>query len=181
MEPTSLLFRNMFRVFEPYLEATWMNHGYHFFAPEPGPSHLIRYRLMFADGTSREGIFPDPNEHSPRLLYHRHFMISETAGRLADQDRAQQARNITAPDSSRTPAAESLDLLSRSIASHLKHAHGANSVQLLLRRHYIPTPEQVAAGVKLDSVELLAERPLGDFTGKAATRLADTSTGDVHQ
>jgi len=30
--------------------------GYHVFAPEPGPSHLVRYEVTRADGSQVEGI-----------------------------------------------------------------------------------------------------------------------------
>ena len=55
-----------------------LDHGYFFFAPDPGASHLVRYRAEFDDG--REPIaemFPDKFKQWPRLLYHRHFMLSE--------------------------------------------------------------------------------------------------------
>jgi len=63
---------------EPYINAMFLDHGYAFFAPDPGPSHLIRYRVEFDDGRLPiEGVFPDLDRHWPRLLYHRHFMLSE--------------------------------------------------------------------------------------------------------
>ena len=33
----SPLFESLVRFFRPYLEAAYLNHGYQFFAPEPGP------------------------------------------------------------------------------------------------------------------------------------------------
>lgn len=147
MAPSSELSQSVFRFFQPWLDAAYLNHGYHFFAPEPGPCHTIRYELQFADGTRAEGVFPDPQAHSPRLLYHRHFMLTETAGRLA-VDESSEA---------------SLRQLSQSFATHLLAETGAARVQLILRRRYIPTPQQVAAGLPLTAPELLAERPLGTF------------------
>jgi hypothetical protein len=67
-----------FRTLQPYIDLLYLNHGYAFFAPDPGPSHLVRYRATFADGRpSVEGVFPDTKQHWPRLLYHRHFMLAE--------------------------------------------------------------------------------------------------------
>ena len=54
-----------------------MRHGYRFFAPDPGPSHLILYEVSLENGETASGRFPDQNVHRPRLLYHRFFMISE--------------------------------------------------------------------------------------------------------
>ena len=47
---TSPLAGTFFRFFRPYLQAAFLNHGYKFFAPDPGPSHLVRYELTMADG-----------------------------------------------------------------------------------------------------------------------------------
>src|SRR3954470_18484166 len=71
------------RVLRPYLEALSLTNGYRFFAPEPGPSHLVRYEATLDDGTLRTGVFPDKQEHVPRLLYHRYFMLSEFANSLS--------------------------------------------------------------------------------------------------
>ena len=147
MEPASLPAQKVFGLFRPYLDAAFLNHGYHFFAPEPGPSHLIRYELTFADGRIESGIFPDPNQQRPRLNYHRHFMLSEFANQLAVNDAQQTA----------------LHELSRSFARHLMSERNAESATLFLRRHYIPSPQQVQAGMPLDAEELYAERPLGTF------------------
>ena len=148
MEPASLPAQKVFAVFRPYLDAAFLNHGYHFFAPEPGPSHLIRYELTFSDGRVESGVFPDPAEQMPRLNYHRHFMLSEFANRLAVNDSQQPA----------------LHELSRSFARHLMNERDAESATLFLRRHYIPTPQQVREGMTLDAEELYAERPLGSFS-----------------
>ncbi len=82
--PSSQLFNRITYAISPYLQAFFLNHGYRFFAPEPGPSHLIRFEI-FADETEQpgeipeySGIFPDRKRHWPRQLYHRWFMLSET-------------------------------------------------------------------------------------------------------
>ncbi|NQV26466.1 MAG: hypothetical protein HQ518_19085 [Rhodopirellula sp.] len=158
MEPASLPAQKVFAVFRPYLDAAFLNHGYHFFAPEPGPSHLIRYELTFSDGRVENGILPDPAKQRPRLNYHRHFMLSEFANTLAVDDSQQST----------------LQTLSRSFARHLMNERQAESATLFLRRHYIPSPQQVQAGTELDADELYAERPLGTFSlaESAVVRLA---------
>jgi hypothetical protein len=62
-----------------YLDATFLNQGHSFFAPEVGPGHLIRYELFDQSGRPMEqGEWPK-NEW-PRLRYHRHFMLADQAG-----------------------------------------------------------------------------------------------------
>ena len=34
-------------VVQPYVDAMFLNHGYFFFAPNPGPSHLVQYEVRF--------------------------------------------------------------------------------------------------------------------------------------
>src|SRR5262249_2500500 len=66
------------RTLQPYISALFLDHGYFFFAPNPGPNHLVDYKLEFADGRApQEGRFPNLTTERPRLLYHRYFMLSE--------------------------------------------------------------------------------------------------------
>lgn len=71
-----------------YGEFLYLNRGYAFFAPDPGPSHLFQAAIIPADRDTNptsaaekpplaEPVFPDRNVHWPRLLYHRHFMLAE--------------------------------------------------------------------------------------------------------
>jgi hypothetical protein len=54
----------------PYVDWMYLDHGYFFFSPNPGPSHLVGIR-------DQSVVFPDRKEQWPRLLYHRYFMLSE--------------------------------------------------------------------------------------------------------
>ena len=56
--PAPLLAEQAARAISPYLAAGFLNHGYRFFAPDPGPSHLVRYELTRADGSVLEGKVP---------------------------------------------------------------------------------------------------------------------------
>ena len=145
--PSSGLMTSVWDWYRPYLDALYLNHGYHFFAPEPGPSHLIRYELTLADGSQKTGLFPHKTEHQPRLLYHRHFMLSEHASQYAEPG---------------TPP-EILQAFSRSYAAHLLAEHHASQVKLILVRHLLPQPEQVLAGMTLTDKSLYFERLLGTF------------------
>jgi hypothetical protein len=166
--PSSGLSQTVARLFTPYLQAAYLNHGYRFFAPNPGPSHLVRYELEMPDGSIREGRFPDLREHWPRLLYHRHLMVSETVF------------NLTAPFVEPPPAGvlESEQLrqqyvkekanaarLVRSVAQALIRRHGARRVKLFLQVHVIPPPWELQRGMSLDDQRLYEERLLGEFDG----------------
>lgn len=143
--PTSPLWQRAWLTFRPYLEAMNLNHGYHFFAPEPGPSHLVSYELRYEDGRVEKGLFPNAHQQQPRLRYHRHFMLSEFLNHLAIDDGRREA----------------FDAITRSYADHLRHEHHAVEVSLSLRRHYVPAPQHVLSGKRLNDLSLFAERPLG--------------------
>jgi hypothetical protein len=79
-----------------YLDALYLNHGYYFFAPDPGDGHLIYYDLSDAQGNIvKQGKFPDWDLHWPRLWYHRHFMLAEQTG-SGFQDEQGQRRYLEA-------------------------------------------------------------------------------------
>lgn len=137
----------------PYVEALFLSNGYRFFAPEPGPSHLVRYELEWADGKTKVGQFPDRQTEWPRLFYHRHFMMSETLNTLHG------ATEIDDP-----AARVTYDLYLKSYARHLLLKHDAQQVKLTMVRHLIPIIEELRDGkMKIDDPRLFEELPLGTF------------------
>jgi len=62
----------------PYAEWMYLDHGYFFFAPNPGPNHLVGWKPDAAkSGQLPDVLFPDRRQQWPRLRYHRYFMLSE--------------------------------------------------------------------------------------------------------
>ncbi len=156
--PPSVLASALRPIYRPYLEAAYLNHGYKFFGPDPGPSHLIRYDLELADGSRIRGSFPSLKEHWPRLLYHRHFMLSEFVNSLP----------ADGPPDPRVPweqqplsAAEKAYV--GSYADHLLNELHGERVTLDLVEHAIPAPADVLKGMKLDDPRLYRTRRLGTF------------------
>lgn len=161
--PSSSLSQLAATPFQPYLQAAYLNHGYHFFAPEPGPSHLVRYELQMPDGSVKSGTFPDKNEHQPRLLYHRHFMLTEFLVQFPPDDKAVEQWEKQ-PDWRLQQITVGQRTLAQGYADHLLHKHGAKSAKLYLMRHDFPSPMDVADGMKLDDKSLYREKLLGTFT-----------------
>jgi hypothetical protein len=167
--PSTILGDHLRPVFQPYLSATYLDHGYKFFAPDPGPSHLIKYELTMADGSKQKGVLPDPVEDRPRLFYHRHFMLSEFINNLPPE--------LPPPPSRPGEPMPELDWVklkpslvqrqfSLSYANHLLKKFGASSVTLVLEEHLIPPPERVAEGQPLNHSSMYRQRTLGTFTGE---------------
>lgn len=66
-----------------YATLLFLDHGYRFFAPEPGPTHTLK--LVMGDGELARTIrLPDREATWPRLLYHRWFMLGESLSSAAD-------------------------------------------------------------------------------------------------
>jgi hypothetical protein len=123
---------------------------------------LVRYHLEFADGSKRDGQFPNLAEEWQRLLYHRYFMLSEHLDALFIQWQ-QLLENSTAPiplamQQKALHDSRGAELLyhafARSFGNELLRRHGAVKVTLELVEHAIPPPDDVARGQKLDDEAL---------------------------
>ncbi|MBX3422991.1 MAG: hypothetical protein KF752_15660 [Pirellulaceae bacterium] len=141
----------------PYIEFAFLNHGYFFFAPEPGPSHLIQGTLTHADGSQSTVRYPDKSAQWPRLLYHRHFMLSEFLNQLhvppvdaviAQQSSDQQAREWA---SNRRRYED----VRNSMQAHLIARYSATSASIERIRHILPGSDAVLNdGQPLDDASL---------------------------
>ena len=140
--PSSQTSRNVWEAVAPYLQGLYLNHGFHYFAPQPGSSNLVSWTVTRKDGTTETGRFPN-FDIKPRLNYHRHFMLSEFLGN-------------SPPDLQM--------VIARGFARNLCREHDGESVSISTIRHDLPSMERVRAGGKLNDSDLYEEQPLGHFT-----------------
>lgn len=152
IQPSSDLQRDAWLAVGPYLQFISMNQGNHFFAPDPGPSTLVTYVAERKDGSHVTGQIPDRKTMQPRLLYHRHFMLTEQLAGLAD------AVDLDVETSRRL-----FDLHLRAIARQVCRQHGAQQVTLSRVTHVLREPEWVQAGMPLQHPENYQVKPLGRF------------------
>ena len=141
MDPSSDLVRYLHGVFQPYLDALFLDHGYHFFAPEPEESTLLSFEAERSDGSVVRGRIPD-RATQPRLLYHRYFMLTEHMSRAPEELR---------------------DQWHDSYAQHIGHVYGASRVKLIQQTHLLSSVERIRQGRRLDDPESYEDHPLGDF------------------
>ena len=165
--PSSYWAQEAERLYTPYLHATFLHgHGYRFFAPNPGPSHLVRYELLNdQDEVIGEGTFPNLKEHWPRLFYHRHFMISESLFNIAN---VPNEAPPGAPPFVKEQHQASIDLRDAyldSIARYVARQHPeAAKVRLVMIMHDIPSPQEVLQGTALTDPKFYEEQILGVYT-----------------
>lgn len=133
--------RAVTRVLDPYIDIMNLRNGYAFFAPEPGPSHLVRYRIEFDDGRPPlEQTFPDRNRHWPRLLYHRHFMLSEQLNAAYVSPVPPEGIDDRGKEAYRK-AREAYVARWNAFERHLLHRYGGDSISMVRVRHEFPPPE----------------------------------------
>lgn len=155
--PSSGLSQNVSRFVHPYTQTLAIDNGYRYFAPDPEASHIIRYTLKSDDGTTNNGELPDRSVHWPRLLYHRHLMLSETTFQLINAAPDLPADFQMSEDEKKDYEwqRERARRLLRSLADQLLESNpSASSVELVLHEHAIPTPPQVINGLELTDKSL---------------------------
>jgi hypothetical protein len=161
-------------VLEPYVNLMFLDHGYAFFAPGPGPSHLIRFRVEYDDGTPAvEHVFPDLDRHWPRLLYHRHFMLAEQLHsdyvspyppnrpeRELDEPTDVWQRRLTdwEIETSRWKfARDRYDTKWESFENHLLKHYGGDRVSMVRVEHRLPSPDPNSGPIDLTAKELYVD------------------------
>jgi len=169
--PSSELAYRLSRWVEPYLSAMYLFHGYRFFAPNPGPGHLVRCEVYAREGDQliHDETFPDRDNQWPRLLYHRYFMVSERlwteANSLPPPPAGFQSRRQQ-DEYERYLATERRELatFASAIAMHQQRRHNGGLVRVHVQEHVIPPPQAVADGLRLDAPELYRQRLLGELS-----------------
>lgn len=144
--PSSRTARAVWQYVGPYLQVIYLNHGFHYFSPEPGGSNLLEYTLTFPGGREVTEIVPN-RDIAPRLLYHRHFMLTEVLG---NSDEAMQQK------------------LAHTYARHLARKYGAESARLTLVRHELTRMPRIRAGGQLTDEDLYTRQDLGTYRAASA-------------
>lgn len=128
----------------PYIDFMYLHHGYFFFAPNPGPSHLMDIRLNDADGSVRHLRLPNHRAQWPRLLYHRHFMLSEFLFQLYTPAPAPVEVNASLPIGQQWQRDRELfERVRGSMQNHLAKRYEAESAEIQLMEHRLPNAIEV--------------------------------------
>ena len=142
VSPASPLEQSLWETMSPYVQVLYQNNGFHFFAPNPEGCNTVHYTLEYADGSSEQGSFPN-RDISPRLLYHRHLMLSESLGNMRGPRR---------------------EMMIHDFAYQVCKSHQAQKISLSLVWHELALQERIIAGGTLFDQDLYRETPLGTFT-----------------
>lgn len=178
----------------PYSQWMYLDHGYFFFAPNPGPGHLLRIsasddplapsaerRFQDSDANSDAivRLLPDRKSQFPRLLYHRYFMLSEFYyNRYAPYE--------LTPELSRDPVLLQNWKLDRSlytsiqqsIISHTKNKTGKTFVRLDRLERMLPDRASILKkGIRLADPQWISVLP--ETMSESPSAPSQTSTSNV--
>jgi hypothetical protein len=137
----------------PYVDFMYLSHGYFFFAPNPGPNHIIHCQITpkppFASTSGSREIsvqYPDRKEQKPRLLYHRHFMLSEFYNTLfTPPELPPDARQNSIAQSQWQADRDRYVRLQQDIKNNLLQKFPNHEIQLDRIEHYQPSEYQYFA------------------------------------
>ncbi len=126
--------------FEPYSQALYIDRGYAFFGPDPGSSHLIQAAITSPEGPLIEKMYPDRNQQWPRLLYHRHFMLSEFMHEIYQPPGPSEELRKASREEARywSLLRTRYKHVLQSIVEHLKHEYPGDEVAIRRIEHLVP-------------------------------------------
>jgi hypothetical protein len=126
--PASLLERSLAGVFGPYHQMIDQGYSYRYYAPEPGPTPVVRATIRFPDGRPEETVRLPRKKTFPWLLRQRQLALANSLKMEFQAARAGGAESHWG----------------RSYARHLAHTHpGCSSIVLTAQDHLIPEIERV--------------------------------------
>ncbi len=165
------------RPIEGYSQFLYIDRGYAFFAPDPGPSHLVQAAITDGAGEIVEERFPDRKKQWPRLLYHRYFMLTEfldsmyqppgPPAELVELDRQEAEFWFR--------ARSQYEHLRQSYVDHLKHENPGKEVAIIRIEHVVPNIlDYQREPIALDDLRLYQVIPDQLFFGDAEDLAAPT-------
>lgn len=142
MPPASPLLADASNVARPYNQALFLNHGYHYFAPNPGASSLLEFEAATGNDVPQLERIPNPDEYFPRLRYHRFFMLAENVWSFGGEA---QKEFIEA------------------YARHFAEKMDADSISVIAVSHDPAPMRRIMAGGDLTHPTSYLREPLADF------------------
>lgn len=133
--PSSPLERAAADLFGPYHQVIDQGYGYHYYAPEPGPTPVVTATLRAADGSESSIRLPDRSA-APRLRYQRQLALASHL--VADFEEARRETGDGAQS-----------VYAKSYARHIARSHpGCVTITLSAQMHLIPDPLAVQAAIQ---------------------------------
>ena len=161
---------------QPYLQATFLNNAYRFFAPNPGTPTVMWFRIQHEDRSVRWAELPGAPESSMlRASYQKRLNLSLLLSQHVVPDPQQTGKHRFSPMG---------EICMASVIRHLADEHGdtqpVKSIGVYLVQHAIITPQQVRDGWKTDDLRLYQAVFAGAYTSEGE-RMDDQKPGVKEQ
>jgi hypothetical protein len=153
---------------DAYLQATFLTSPYRFYAPDPGPSTLMWFKLRYADGAVRWMELARRDELPSRTSYQRHMslpLLLDWMGLYPDPD-----------DSRRVMFTEEGKVCVSSFVRHVARSNprlsadgasmGVSDVTVYMVYHQILQPYQIRMNWQFDDLRLYSQRYLGVYSAR---------------
>lgn len=140
-----------------YGQFLYLDRGYAFFAPDPGPSHLMRVELAPGGEAPPEEVtpetvardrqvrlYPSLEDQWPRLLYHRHFMLAEFLNDAYQPALPAETARLVGEElpieelQAWRTGRERYERIANSMRDHLRHQYGKTEIRIDRLEHMIP-------------------------------------------
>ena len=157
VEPTSPFWLSGWEIVRPYAQMVFLDQGWNFFSPEPGPSTLISFHAKTDDGEVINRRLPN-KEIQPRLLYHRHFMVTSYMGYQAEEDQ---------------------ELICEGFLSHIKAKYNTEEVEFTKWVHLLPSQDHIRNGGTLHHADLWEEHVFVESEPEKQEPTASSDTNTI--
>src|SRR5262245_9785766 len=159
---------------QPYLQATFLNNAYRFFAPNPGTPTVMWFRIQREDRSVRWDELPGTAEGSlVRESYQKRLNLSLLLSQHLSPD----------PQTGKLRFSPMGEICLASVIRHLAHEHGddkpVKSIGVYVVQHAVITPQQVRDGWKTDDLRLYKPVFAGAYT--TAGERTDDSKPEVKE
>lgn len=134
-----------------YGQLLYLDRGYAFFAPDPGPSHLMAVELSDSDSEAADVSVanqvtrvPSLDDQWPRLLYHRHFMLAEFLNDAYQPALPRETASLVGPDLSAEElriwrlGRDRYEAILNSMVRHVETRNPGKTVAIDRLEHIIP-------------------------------------------
>ncbi|WP_404306734.1 hypothetical protein [Neorhodopirellula lusitana] len=136
-----------------YSQMLYLDRGYAFFAPDPGPSHLFEVTVDVGSNAGSDATanpnrkaqrVPNLDDQWPRLLYHRHFMLAEFLHDAYQPALPPEAATLVGPDLSASElqawrlGRQRYETILTSMLEHVQAENGGQPVRIERIEHVIP-------------------------------------------
>jgi hypothetical protein len=163
----------------PYLNFMWLDNAYRFYAPNPGDTEVLWYKLIYQDGSSRWTQIPRREDFYLRMPFQRHMSLALLASMRTQQetvDLKTDANSVASLLTFSRPATKQVltpegEIIYRSYARHIANTYPEHYLtkaklaymECYFCRYIIRQPYQMRENIAMFDPRMLTIQYIGNF------------------